>query len=235
MKLINQYKKNVPLTPEELEQISEQLIVAGLDDAQKKEWSKKLVEDHGIYRPSDKQLKKRSLRLLQIAAGAALFIAILLCLPRKEKNLSLHALLKEQLQADAFPHISSRKGEAKMDEWREKFVQAYASDDFKGAIALGEQIAQMGPATIDDHFFLGLSYFYDGQMDKAIALFLKIEQLAESNERFKLENRWFLSLAYLQTEASTEAKPLLEYIARNQGWKSQDAAALLHQISKENQ
>ncbi len=231
MKLFDQYKKDTPLSGDQLEEISERLIKAGLDQAKKKDWADQLRTTYGVDRPNANKRARLLPFFLTIAAGLALLLTLYILIPRQAKAPSLQAQVQQQLTKDIFPHSAIRKGPNELDDLRYQFSQAYAGEDFKLAITLGEQITQLGNSSRDDLFFLGLCYLYNEQAEKAIPFFVPISQQISSSARFEREAQWFLALAYLKLAREQAAIPLLKELEKSNSWKSSDAASLLQQIN----
>lgn len=231
MKLFDQYKKDTPLSADQLEEISEQLIKAGLEQAQKEDWADKLRTEYGVDKPNaDKRVRLLPF-FLTIAAGLALLLTLYILIPRQTTAPSLQAQVHQQLTKEIFPHSAIRKGASELDDLRHQFSQAYSGENFKLAITLGEQIIQLGNSSTDDLFFLGLCYLYDEQAEKAIPFFVPISQQINSSARFQREAQWFLALAYLKLEREQSAIPLLKEFEKTNSWKSRDATSLLQQIN----
>ena len=168
---------------------------------------------------------------MKIAAGLALLLAVYLLIPRTSSAPSLQAQVNQQLTSPIFPHSAIRKGANELDDLRYLFSQAYVGENFNLANTLGEQIRQRGNNSTDDLFFLGLSYLYSEQTEKAIPLLLGISQPLNNGGRFQREAQWFLALAYLKLSKNELALPLLQDLEKTNSWKSREAASLLQQIN----
>jgi len=231
MNLFDQYKKDTSLSSEQLEKISEQLIKAGLDQTQKEDWANKLHTTYGVARPNAKKKSRLLPPFLQIAAGLALLLAVYLLFPHPSSADALQAQVNQQLTSAIFPHSAIRKGANELDELRYQFSQAYVGENFTLANTIGEQIRQRGDNSTDDLFFLGLSYLYSEQTEKAIPLLVDISQPLNKGGRFHREAQWFLALAYLKLSKNELAIPLLQDLEKTNSWKSREAASLLQQIN----
>jgi len=128
-----------------------------------------------------------------------------------------------------YEHTNNRKGVI-MEDSRTQAIDAYVAKDYKKAIDSYQLITSSENATIEDHFFLGLSYLYVDQTSNAIPKLKKalaIPTTAKSDFRSKEIIHWYLALAYLKDNKVGLAKEELKKI---KGHKKQKALELLRHL-----
>lgn len=234
MKLFEKYKKDQGLDPLELEKVSEELIKAGLDHQKKEDWSQKLAQEHGFKRPGPPTKTFRLIPLLlKVAAAITLVIGVYLIIPKGNTTDTLQAQLQLALQEEALAHSQVRKGESNAKAKQKAFIKAYTDEEYKTAVQLGTELLQ-NPANdrIENTFYLALSHFYLQDFEAASQLLTPLAQDIQPGGRFEQETKWFLSIAYLKIGQENLARPLLEELKENQGWKSEAAGQFLKLLSK---
>lgn len=80
---------------------------------------------------------------------------------------------------------------------------------------------------IKEEFYLSLSYFYTNQFSVAIDL---LQPIANSENIFNQQARWYMCLAYLNMDNKNEAKKLLIIINKTKGYKYKEAEKLLQSM-----
>ena len=234
MKLFEKYKKDQELDPLELEKASEELIQAGLDHQKKEDWAQKLAQEHGFERPGPPTKTFRLLPLLfKVAAVITLIIGAYLIIPTSNTEDALQARLQLALQEEALAHSQVRKGESDEEAKQKAFINAYTDEDYQTAVQLGTELLQ-NPTNdrIENTFYLALSHFYLQDFEVASQLLTPLAQDIQTGGRFEQETKWFLSIAYLKIGQDNLARPLLEELKENQGWKSEAARQFLDLPSK---
>lgn len=233
MKLFEKYRDDQELDPKEMEQISTELINAGLDFERKEKWSKMLAEEHGIERPVPTKTRRLIPTLLKIAAGIVMLIGLYLFWPTSTSADSLQAQLALHLEADALPHSDVRKGPSDLEDLQQSFIDAYNAEDYRQAVALGDQLIQQETAKSNENrFYLALSHFYLKDYETAQTLLATLNTQIAAGRPFSQESKWFLSLALLKLEEIDQAKPLLKEIQARGAWKSEAAGQLLDLLPK---
>lgn len=134
---------------------------------------------------------------------------------------SLASYLSEPYQVTVF--LSDQSADA--------WVEAYQSGDYAQASALLDHLLQKpqdNPALL--LYYAGLSHLYQQPPQPQQA----IQYLSQVNEGpFTQQARWYLALAYLLDEQTSEAQSLLENIVAAQTFHHEEAAELLTRISQE--
>ena len=233
MKLFEKYRGDQELDAQEMDQISKQLINAGLDFQKKEAWAKKLAEEHGFERPSAAKTMRLVPILLKIAAGFILLASIYFLWPNSPAPNSLQAQLALHLEEDALPHSAVRKGPSELENLQQSFIDAYNTEDYTKAVALGKQLIEHGAVKSNENsFYLALSHFYLKNYEQARSLLAPLQASIPEGRPFKQESKWFLSLAYLKLGEMEQAEPLLQEIQTAGGWKSEAARQLLDLRSK---
>lgn len=228
MKIVKKYREDQALDPQEMEQISNQLINAGLDFQQKEKWAKMLADEHGITRPVPAKTVRLMPSLLKIAAGILLLIGLYLLWPKGTGTPSLEAQLALHLEADALPHSDVRKGPSDLEDLQQSFIDAYNAEDYTQAVTLGNQLVQQETTKSNENlFYLALSHFYLKNYDEARSILAPLQSEIPEGRPFRQESAWFLSLAYLKLGEFDKAEPLLKELEGAEAWKSDAARQLL--------
>lgn len=229
MKNFKQYFNN-QLTEAENNEITSALLTNYYDSVLEKKWAKELSEKYGVspHKAQEKKVKVITLaqKLLALAASFLLLFT-LYQLSDTGVQQNYQELVATHL-AEKYTHINVRKG-LSQDDLRTLATEAYVSDNYPTAIDYYKQVIQLsaGPK-IEDHFFLGLSYLYNNQLELAInTLQPTLEMDITSNFQSKEIINWFLGLAYLKTNNIEAAKIEL---AKIKGPKKQKAKELLEQL-----
>lgn len=233
MKLFEKYQQDQELDPQEMEQISDKLINAGLGFQKKEAWAKKLAEEHEFERPSPAKTVRLLPLFIKIAAGFILLIGIYLLWPVNSTSNSLQAQLEKVLEEDALPHSDVRKGPSDLGNQQQSFIDAYNAEEYQQAVTIGTQLTQQETAKSNENlFYLALSHFYLKDYQKARAILAPLQINITEGRPFDQESKWFLSLSYLQLGEIEQAKPLLEELRTAGAWKSEAARQLLDVLPK---
>lgn len=126
-----------------------------------------------------------------------------------------------------------RTENARMDSLSNEGLRCFGSEDWNNAVRLlGEAHFHYSVVIREGHadsypedlrFFLGLSHYYRGQVEKGIAL---LEEEAEDNP-LETKYRWYLALIRLAGGDSLAAREHLERIVRLEGYYSDEARVML--------
>lgn len=232
MKEFEKYRKGA-MSEKELDDFSSKLISAKLDRDLKNHWAQQLSKTHGIERGSNGPKVMNWKRFYPWTLGiAASLLLVALLLPGLWKNQSGDpiALADFYLDLENFSDPSVRGGDTPGDQLRVDARNAFNKGDFKEAISAREKIIASNMAEIQDYFFLGLSYLYNGQAANSLPLFEKTLELAPENEaRFAEEATWFVALAHLKTGKVEAGKNALLKILPDD-WRYAEAQELLQQL-----
>lgn len=102
----------------------------------------------------------------------------------------------------------------------------YAEEDFEGAIALFESIAEPDEGT---RFYLGMSYLAKGDAGKAIEVFQNLRSEAVD---YKTQIDWFLALAFIKNDDAQNAAALLKELAASGTAYEERSRAILKALNK---
>lgn len=233
MKLFEKYQEDQELDPQGLEQISSQLINAGLDYQKKEVWAKKLAEEHDFDRPKPVKTIRLIPTLMKIAAGLLLLLGLYFLWPKNTASNTLQTQLALHLEADALPHNRVRKGPSDLEDLQQSFITAYTDEEYTKAIALGNQLLQQETAKSNENlFYLALSHFYLQDYEQASLILTPLEASIAKGRPFDQESSWFLALSNLQLGKIDQAKPLLGELQAAGAWKSDAARQLLDLLPK---
>lgn len=211
----------------ELEILTEKFLRAKFDRDRKRKWGKILAEEHGVNPTDDKRPPAKTRKMiLWIGAVAAAILFMLVITPSviEYPNQSYQQLAENYLDDQVFPNLEVTKGDLKKQQLKVEAAYAYGENDFATAIEKYEEIVEMGEA--DDYvtFFLGLSYLYNKNYNRAIVYLNK--NVEKESGSYKQEAGWFVSLAYIKIGEPDKAKPVLEEVSK-EGWNSRKASRLL--------
>ena len=129
-----------------------------------------------------------------------------------------------------------RTERARIDSLSNEGLRCFSSEDWNNAVRLlgeahfhysvmiREGYADLYPENL--RFFLGLSHYYRGQVDKGIAL---LEEEVEDNP-LEQKYRWYLALIYLAGGDSPAAREHLERIVRLDGDYAGEAREMLGKL-----
>lgn len=233
MKLFEKYREDQELDPQEMEQISNELINAGIDFQKKEKWAKILADEHGIKRPTPAKTIRLLPALLKIAAGFLLLLGLYVLWPKDTSTNSLQAQLAFHLEEDALPHSDVRKGPSNLEDLQQSFIDAYNAEDYTKAVTLGNQLTQEETAKSNENsFYLALSHFYLKNYEAARSILAPLQLEIQQGRPFSQESKWFLSLAHLKLGEIDRAEPLLKELQAEEAWKSDAARQLLDLLSK---
>ena len=233
--LFDTYRNN-QMTDNELE-LLDHLLVGGLAYRRDKRAWQNLLADNGIARPAEnaialprpfwQRLTVVRPMILRIAATVLLVVGASWWFfqdnaPRQNGM----DLLEKNLQDITLPTPQARMGSTTtVDEKWESARNAFMDKNYSAAIA---QLESLAPRTVEQTFFLAASYMQRasaGDFAQAAVHFQIV--LTRKTGNFEKEARWYLALCDLKLGNKDAARPLLEAIKNAQGWKADDAAALL--------
>ncbi len=212
------------VSPEERELVVKKALRQVIHIEQRKEWEQVLNHQHGITRIEKNQLLKISwMKLLTVAASFAAFIFAGHYFFNQQQT--IQALAQEYLAEVPVHHPGLSKGVSEQDEQnRQIAISLFDSQKYAGAIDKFNVIVKL---SVQDQFYLGLSYLYYGEIDSAIPLFVELDK---QTIQYREEVNWFLSLAYILNNDQSKAKIQLEQI-KNGDWNFQKSKSLLTKLN----
>lgn len=215
-------------SPEEQEQLTRKFLRNKIDAEKREKWSRQLEEEYKVSRSGTALGKRVSLRWVMAAAAAVLLVMVAFSQWFIGSNAtSVQHLAADFLQEERFSHSDTRKSGIGEHTLRQDAIDEYMSGDFTKAIKNWEQLQVKNEATREDQFYLGLSYLYDQQFQKAVAtLQLPVEQ----PDKFEQERSWFIALAQIQLGDVASAQTRLERIQPGQ-WNYEKAQKLLQSLN----
>jgi hypothetical protein len=219
------------LQGEELEKFTEKFLAAKFDRDRKQRWQKILAEKHGVKPPRQKRSKSKAKVLyLWIGAIAAAILLLFVLNPGlfQFSEPPYQQLADNYLTQDFFQNQGASKGDEDVELLKLNAVMAYNRKDFLAAIDNYEKVIASDDGEEQHFFFLGMSYLYNENYDKAVEVLSPIAA-KEEGAKFKQEAQWFLSLAYLKSNNPNEARLLLELI-KNGSWNADKASLLLEAL-----
>lgn len=233
MKKITKYLNN-QLPEVEDEQITKTLIANHFDRQLEQKWSKILKEQHNLPLPSQKVPKNNFSLYRKIALAAASVAVLLMAIPIYQSSMQPdydQVLASLSAPSEKFANSTIKKGinkeENSIEENKNSAVNAYSRDNFQQAIPYYIKVTKDTPNLIEDHFFLGLSYFYNNQYEEAIKV-LRHANTLNTHDNFPSKEviNWYLGLAYLQNQEIERAKPILQKIATTSITKKRKEGAI---------
>lgn len=210
------------------DQMTEILITDYFDQQQKTKWNKILEKKHGVSFPQKKRVKRIQLyRTLAVAAS----LLLLVFAGNFYSNTNSAENLVAQYLEEPFPS-ENRKGIDAVADKRKEAIAAISAKEYLSAIKIFEEITQTEEAKVDDYFYLGLSYLYHENAEKAVVMLLEARTMKPSNFLdTKDEINWYLALAYFQDGDKENAKKELKnFINQSDFWNKAEAQALLDKL-----
>lgn len=107
------------------------------------------------------------------------------------------------------------------DNTLDQALDSLEANKLAQGIAILEQLKAANEQDMDATFYLGLSYFKEGQYEKAISY---LKPIAESTYLLNETAQWQLGLSYLQSGKIEEGKAAIEAIATDVGHTFEEAA-----------
>ncbi len=207
-------------TTENKVELLQSFVKQMLNNRKKNEYMKKLESEFGVRRDSPKKvqlpLKRSSIVYISgIAASLAILVISIAVFGLFDSNTRLASQLIEN---DYFIHPGIEKGISLPDsELRTLAIAAYGDRNFKEAAQLFSSIKSK---SADDQFFSALSFLYDGQYEESI------ERFEVSNQVFREEVNWYLSLSYILHGDTDKALKIL-YEIKPKEWNYMKAQKLI--------
>ena len=156
---------------------------------------------------------------LYIAASLTAIVAVVAWFVLDKTNLSAETLLAQYSEEHySAPFIT--RDEVSSPNW----VSLYNNKEHAQVIKILNGKTDL---EIKEAFYLSLSYFYTNQFSVAIDL---LQPIANSENIFNEQARWYMSLAYLNMVNKNEAKKLLIRINKTKGYKYKEAEKLLQSM-----
>ena len=227
MNSLDKYQ-NADLSPNELSEITDQLMRSKYDYDRQQRWKNTLAHKYQVNRQSSTPRRRR---LYFYVAGAAAAFALLLTLALpllSDAPPSYQKMVDEYLSADFYEHKDRLKGDQNVAELELLAATAYNRKDFATAIDLYTQIIETGTPNFDHYLFLGLSELYSNNYTAAITHLRQAKQL-NPNSRFRQETQWFLALSLLKSDSLVEGRQLLMAIKPDE-WNYEKAQLLLQAL-----
>lgn len=222
--MIDKYKKG-ELSDEQMEQLESELLRQMFRKEKENTLRsdlKKLALDinssentEGVETPLQVvHRSNRSWTWLAAAASVALLVLAgwwLFIKPQAVTPLSAYALADNYLKKDATPVWSATMGNDTPAEKEAKAKDAYQKAEYEQAILLIESIP---PTTKEQFFYLGISALKQRQpaAQKAIDNLLKARTIGNGWQEDAIN--WYIALAYLNLNKTTEAKAELNNIIK---------------------
>ncbi|MCI5080111.1 MAG: hypothetical protein MRY78_00380, partial [Saprospiraceae bacterium] len=223
------FKENDDLDQQEKK--TKQFLKQKFDAELKQQWSEKLEKDFNLSRNIKPKLVR--IRYLvwagSIAASLLIGFSLFSIFSPQQERFSAVALANNYLKESIYDHPGSRKSVSdEVAELRQNAINDYLEKNYSKAIQNWERLSNSQQLTVEDHFYLALSYLYDEQLSDAIDL-LKDDRVFAN--RFEQEQKWFLGLAYLLNGQNAEAQMTLKKI-KEEEWNFAKAQEILAQIKK---
>ena len=232
MKKLEDYINNQLIETEE-DDFLQTLFEAKQKEDLKEDWRQKLEEQYGSTAEKGPNPPKKNLPfysvVLSLAASIALIFGLLFLFPNSSSD--YNSLAESYIQTAPFANNLDARGNNQSEEFRTIATSAYKKGDYQAAISAYEQAIKQGEKTVEDHFFLGLSYLYNNQFDQASLFLSESLKLSKSNgEFFEEEIRWFLALAQIKSGAKEDAIRTLKNIKEGH-WQYSKSQELLNALS----
>jgi tetratricopeptide (TPR) repeat protein len=109
-------------------------------------------------------------------------------------------------------------------------LQAYNEGDYKKAAEILTEATKESPNEWSAWYFLGVSYYLDGQARPAITALLVADSL--NKYAMEIEVKWYLAQAYLLDNDPDSALPILQWLEEKPSDYSSRATDLIKQIQE---
>jgi TolA-binding protein len=237
MKSVLKKYLNNELTPIKAERVEKQLLSQLFDKKQRNHWEDLLAAE-GIQRdslPFEPQQAPQTAKIVtfnprpmmwKAAVGAFLVAGSWFLMRPTTSTNPVEAYAIEMQAAIKAPEVRmGQNPNAPELDWQQAKT-AYAAKDFKKAGDELQKIVELGKATTEQQYYLGLSRFFQQNPDynAAIGAFLQVQKGGWIGED---EVNWLLALAYLKNNDQPNAQKTLEAIVAKNGYKAKEARQLL--------
>lgn len=182
-----------------------------------------------VYSPWTVKFSKSSTKkVMVIASGVAVFIALFAVLLISQKNKTSSADLYAQYFQPAEIGMSFRtSGNASSNDLRSAMM-LYESRRFDEAIDMFEEILKNDNSRVGLNLYSGISYMEISQYDEANIRFMKI--IDHKSNAFIESAEWYLGLCYLLKEDEEKAIKIFTNIYGSKGYYSKDAKKILNKL-----
>ncbi len=213
------------ISKKEEDQILEDVIKMKHDEALKTKWRGVLSNKYDITRNENNSNKTiKFSNTLKIILATAACISILLTIQFFGASSNPSDLAQQYLNEQEILHPGASKGFEKRDENRTLAIQAFNNGDYDKSSKYFQSIETIND---EDLYYEGLAFLLNSKYTQAIQ---KLETI-ESNERFKQELNWYLSLAYILDKQNEKAEKQLKQISSTD-WNYLHAQELLKTLNE---
>ena len=157
-----------------------------------------------------------------VIAGAAYFNWF-----QPADNDELFAQFYSTYQNDIPLNLRSVEGEQLLHPSFEKALKNYSAGNFAASLPQFEDVLKAEPDNDAAKFFAGMACLETGQWEKADAFF---ESARNSSGSYSSKAAWYQALSCLKLDKKEEAKPLLNELLKNGGFRKQEAKNLLQKL-----
>lgn len=103
---------------------------------------------------------------------------------------------------------------------------AFSKDQFSEAISILENLRSQLPNNVAVSYYLAVAFLKNEQAEQASALF----DLLSEDPNYGHWAKWFGAMAHLASDQTDKARPHLEALAQQGGYKSKESKAILDQL-----
>lgn len=154
------------------------------------------------------------------AASIALLVAAGGIVQNINKPELTNNVLFESYYAPYDASITYRSGNTEVDRVLLQAMERYEERDFEHALVLFEEVVQSHKDDMAVKLYAGISYMEEERYQKASNSFNKI--IADNDNLFIEQAKWYLSMCYIKTENDKEAIELLkDLVKENSAYKKQ--------------
>lgn len=200
-------------------------LIEHIGDQKLQERLKKVAEEYHAQQQKVVPLKRTRLSwIAAVAAGVALLIAAYLLVPRNASPQELYASYYETYPLQGVARSEQLDSSTLFQQVR----QYYPSGQYEQVLPLLDTIYQQ----TEDSRWLVMKANALMQVENYQEAVTTLLPLAENNDLlYEDQARWYLALAYLQTDQITKAKAQLSQLVNSSAtFKSQEAAQLLKDL-----
>ncbi|MEO1513780.1 MAG: hypothetical protein AAFV95_02165 [Bacteroidota bacterium] len=224
------------MSPEEEEDLTEELVRFTLGEDKKKAWAQRLEKEYGISKTEGPVQGDLSTRRLWLWGLLALVVALLLAAlaysfgkPKADQSIIIAQQLVDELNILQDPTVVKKNFGEQPQVNRLQAVEAYTKGDYAGAVKLYTQLDAKGEADAYDLMYHGVSLLKVGRWKDCLLV------LERSSARGgpQGELNWCRALANLMDGQTDLTKEQLRQIVAQQGYMQEAAARLLDQLQKQ--
>ena len=215
----------------EKEKPLEQMLETYYSDKLKKKLSKKLESDYGVVRDKLPVPRRRVLRIVSsIAATLAVLVMFNVFFNPFGPNATELAENMIQETPLLLPEDFNVRGENNIFNLENDIQDALSQEDYARAKDLFIRKEQTTPLSLLDKFYYGISLLKLSEENSQYTIGY-LNEVANTQNPFQMDAKWYLALAYVQNEEFEKAKSILTEMVENSNYQKSNAKKLLKKLN----